>query len=132
MGNPLHDNRLLGYSPSLQITEAGPVPSEAHPAIKRSRFTLSTARRLNAGLSAASFYVDRELTRAFNAGDVLHLVRTPCAGLGLSLLRNGKLVLAVGAINAVPLGDNIQASTPHKAFSMLRVVPVHVAIRPLL
>jgi hypothetical protein len=111
-GDPLDDDRLLGYSPSLQIADAGHAPSETHPAIRRSRFTLSAPRRLNAGASAASFYVDREVTRAFNPGDVLHLVRTRCAGLGLSLLRNGRLILALGAINAVPLGDNVQASTP--------------------
>lgn len=55
----------------------------------------------------------RELTRAFSPGDILHVARTPCAGLGLSVLRNGCLVLAVGAISAVPLGNNVQATTPH-------------------
>lgn len=113
IGDPLHDDRLLGYSPSLQITDGGSAPSPAHPAIRRSRFTMTAPRQLNAGLSAASFYVDRELTRAFRPGDILHVARTPCAGLGLSLLRNGCLVLAVGAISAVPLGNNVQATTPH-------------------
>jgi hypothetical protein len=97
----------------LQITDGGPAPSSAHPAIRRSRFTLTAPRQLNAGVSAASFYVDRELTRAFTPGDILHVARTPCAGLGLSLLRNGCLVLAVGAISAVPLSTNIQVTIPY-------------------
>ena len=113
-GDPLRDNRLLGYSPTLQIADGGPAPGEApRLEIRRSRLTLTASGRRNAQVTAASFYVDRELTRAFNPGDTFHLARTPCCGLGLSLFRNGRLVFAVGAISAVPLGDNIQISTPH-------------------
>jgi hypothetical protein len=113
-GNPLSNNRMLGYSPTLQITDGGLAPGEApRLEIRRSRLTLTASGRRNAQLAAASFYVDRELTRAFNPGDTLHLARTHCCGLGLSLFRNGRLVLAVGAISAVPRGDNIQLSSPH-------------------
>jgi hypothetical protein len=121
-GDPLNDNRLLGYSPTLLITDAGPAPSERHPAIRRCRFSL-TAAADKEGCSA-SFYIDRELPRNFVAGDTLHLARTSCGGLGLSLLRGEQLVLAVGAISSVPLGEDFRTISPlewvHKIESLFQ------------
>jgi hypothetical protein len=109
-GDPLHDDRLVGHAPSLQITDGGPAPSPANQFIGRSRLTLTAHEQRNARVSAASFFVDRELTRCFNRGDILHLARTHSGGLGLSLLRDGRLVLAVGAVSAVPLGDKVRVT----------------------
>jgi hypothetical protein len=51
------------------------------------------------------------LTLAFEPGDTLHLAGTWRGGVGLSLLRDGRLVVAVGAVSAVPL-ENVKANTP--------------------
>jgi hypothetical protein len=51
------------------------------------------------------------LTLAFEPGDTLHLARTHSGGVGLSLSRDGRLVVAVGAVSAVPL-ENVKAATP--------------------
>ena len=40
-------------------------------------------------------------------GDVLYLTRTDCGGFGLSILRGGGLVLALGAVCSVQLGESI-------------------------
>lgn len=113
-GEELHDSRLVGFSPHLEITEGGPTPnpSTSRPAVLRSRFTLSAAAKENATVSSASFYVDRDLTRIFEPGDRLHMARTDCGGLGLSLLRGDQLVFAVGAVSRVPLGSDVWAGTP--------------------
>ena len=114
IGDSLHDSRLVGLSPSLTITDAGltPNPNQSRPAVPRSRFTLTASRKQDASISAASLYVDRDLLRAFKQGDILHIARTACGGLGISLLRNDVLVFAVGAISAVPLGNKIRGGIP--------------------
>lgn len=114
IGDSLHDSRLVGLSPRLTITDGGPTPNPSHsrPAVPRSRITLTAARKQDASFSAASLYVDRDLMRAFKLGDILHIARTGCGGLGISLLRNDALVFGVGAISAVPLGNEVRGSIP--------------------
>lgn len=109
------NSRLTGLSPSLEITDGGPTPNpgSSRPAVSRSRFTLTASGRRNSSVSSASFYVDRRLTHAFEPGDTLYMVRTHSAGLGLSLLRNDRLVFAVGAISSVPLGNEVRGGIPH-------------------
>jgi hypothetical protein len=46
-------------------------------------------------------------------GDVVSISHTHSAGLGLSVVRHGELVVAVGDIAAVPLGDIVSARLPH-------------------
>lgn len=113
-GHELRDSRLVGLSPLLEIGDAGPTPnpSTTRPAVLRSRFTLTASEKQHSRLSAATFYVDRDLTRILEPGDLLYMVRTGCGGLGLSLLRSDRLVFAVGAISSVPLGSGIQARVP--------------------
>ena len=67
-GEPLRDDRLLGYSPSLQITSGIPAPTGFDAAIRRARFSLTSFSRVNATIRSASFHVDQELTRAFRPG----------------------------------------------------------------
>ena len=45
-------------------------------------------------------------------GDALHISRTRCAGVGLSVLRESQLVAAAGAVSAVPLGAEVTVSHP--------------------
>jgi hypothetical protein len=46
------------------------------------------------------------------------MARTDCGGTGLSAIRDGGLVLAVGAIHAVPLGEDIRVRYPNMSQSM--------------
>lgn len=121
-GDAFHDDRLVGLAPRLWIAEAGlpphapgldgldpTVPSIAHSCVAWSRLTLRAGRRRRAQVRAAHLHVARTLTAVLQPGDVLHLARTWCAGLGLSVLRGGRLVAAAGAIHAVPLGGDVSA-----------------------
>jgi hypothetical protein len=53
-------------------------------------------------VAAFSFCVDRALTRSWRGGDVLHVARTACGGLGLSVVRGNRLIAAVGAVTSLP------------------------------
>ena len=114
-GEEWHDSRprLTGHSPYLEVTDGGrtPNPSVSRPSVFRSRLRLIASERKNSTVSSASFYVAKDLTSRFKPGDVLHMARTGCGGLGLSLLRENRLVFAVGAVSSVPLGDGVQAAT---------------------
>jgi hypothetical protein len=67
------------------------------------RVTL-TATEKHAIASSFWFNVDRELIAMLRGSDVLHISRTHRAGLGLSVLRDGQLIAAAGAVMHVPLG----------------------------
>lgn len=122
-GDELRDSRLVGLSPHLQITDGGPTPDpgRSRPAVLRSRFTLTASEKRSATVSAASFYVDRDLARAFEPGDVLHMARTGSAGLAVSLLRHDQLVFAAGAISSLPLG-NVEGRIPSDLLSEAKLV----------
>jgi hypothetical protein len=113
-GDELHDSRLTGLSPHLEVTDGGPTPNPnvSRPAVFRSRLRLIASAIENATVSSASFYVAKDLMSSFKPGDILHMARTASGGLGLSLLRESRLVFAVGAVSNVPLGDDVQAETP--------------------
>jgi hypothetical protein len=107
-------SRLVGLEPRLVVSQAG-IPSETGPGrpwVMRSRLTLAALDHAGATVAEASFYVDRALTRRMLPGDEVYLSYTDCGGLGLSVVRHGELVVAVGDIAAVPLGDTVQARVP--------------------
>jgi hypothetical protein len=105
-GNHLFDARLVGPNPTIEIS-GGVV-------------TLRAAGRERAQVTAASFEVDPGLIQMLAAGDVLRFMRTPCAGLGLSVFRNDRLLVAIGAItnlNLHPLSvRNIRTSIARRAW----------------
>ena len=110
-GDHFMDGRLVGLAPRLTVSDAS-LPERTHggqPEAMRSRVTLTARTRRQAQVAAASFYVSKRLTLRLEAGDVIHLARTHCAGLGLSVVRSGRLVAAAGAVTAVPLGDGVTA-----------------------
>jgi hypothetical protein len=73
---------------------------------------LVAATRRQATVAAASFHVDKALVSSLKPGDVIHLARTECGGLGLSVIRGRNLVVAVGAVTDVPLGPEVEARIP--------------------
>ena len=113
---PLLDTeaRLVGLSPSLHVSDAGLTPdaNSERPLVMRSLIRLTATARRRASVAEASFHVDRALARSMRAGDVVHLVRTAEAGLGLSVLRGQTLVAAAGDLTAVPLGPAVSATVP--------------------
>ena len=116
-GDSLTDSRLVGLSPRLQITDAGMTPDrisagptrEQLPKVLRSQLTLIASERTGASVARASFFVDKGLTSRLLPCDVMHMARTCCGGLGISVIRDGQLVVAAGAVTAVPLGNDIEA-----------------------
>lgn len=100
-------DRLLGHAPTLEAIEYKREEWQLY-----SRVTLTASRWRLSGSRSMSFSVDRALIRTLRAGDVLNISRTGCGGLGLSILRDGDLVAAAGAITKVPLGAGLTARNP--------------------
>ena len=101
-------DRLLGHTPLLQTVEY----QEKRQLL--CRVTLTATERHHAMASSFSFTEDRELIAMLRAKDVLHISRTQCAGLGLSILRNEELVAAAGAVTCVPLGPTVNVRYTHE------------------
>jgi hypothetical protein len=62
------------------------------------------------------FHVDRRMTTKLCAGDLVHVRTTYCGGLAISILRNGELLAAAGAVRSVPLGRHVVARYPAELF----------------
>jgi hypothetical protein len=119
-GDDLRDDRLVGHSPRLEISDAGMTPDvrtspftgTAGPRVLRSRMTLTASKRKHARVASVAFHVDQALTMALLPSDMLFLARTACGGLALSIVRDGQLVAAAGAVSAVPLGELVHVRIP--------------------
>lgn len=96
------DGRMLGLSPTIQTVEY--FSPDSAP-LCRVLLTASPP----ALVSSASFSVDRELIRMLRPGDVVNIVRTIHRGVGFAVLRDGELVVGVGAVSDVPLGSCVKA-----------------------
>src|SRR5438270_9946847 len=112
-GDAMADRRLVGHAPRLQVADAGPGPGADRLPVLRSRITLTSASAKDATASATSFYVDRELIAHLQPGDDVHVSLTACSCLGLSILRKGELLAAIGAVTAVDLGKDFKALVPY-------------------
>jgi hypothetical protein len=115
--NPAGES-LAGSNASLRIEEAGLTPNPGEdrgvfrPAVLRARFALKAGRWSLLARTVAQYHVDLSLVRALKPGDVLYLSRTGCGGVGISSVRDGQLVFAVGAVRSVPLGEGSFARIP--------------------
>ena len=70
-----------------------------------SRVVLTASDPTDATASAVSFYLDQGLVEALCTGDIINVTRSPRGALGLSVIRGNELVVALGAVSAVPLAD---------------------------
>lgn len=115
---------LVGPAPLIRVSDGGLTPDAGlhRPWVMRSCITLMAAHQRQATVAAASFHVDKALTSRLREGDQIHLHRTGCAGLGLSIIRDGALVAAIGAITHVPLGIGIEARVPSDLVSSAEAV----------
>lgn len=84
------------------------------PAVLRARFALMAGRWSLRARTVAHFHVDLSRVRALKPGDFLDLSRTGCSGVGISSVRDGQLVFAVGAVGSVRLGDGSFARVPQE------------------
>jgi len=113
-------NRLVGLKPTLEITSVGMTPDVRvspytgfpRPRVLLSRLTLRASEQARAAVAAFSFCIDQALAQSWRPGDVLHMTRTPSGGLGLSVVRDGQLVTAVGAVTAVSHGRFVTVRIP--------------------
>jgi hypothetical protein len=127
-GDDAGDSCLVGPSPTLEIADADPTPNAGYnkgvwrPFVLRSCLTLRAAAKNGATVSSASFHLDRGIMKALRPGDAIHMARTPCGGLGFSVVRGGHLVVALGAVTAVPLGDHVTAKLPMDLIDQARAV----------
>src|ERR1700690_1952231 len=123
----LQDRRLIGWSPLLYIGDGGmtPNPGPLRPSVLRCELRLETTEKKHATQAAASYYVDKALIIILRPGDAFHMVRSSCGGLGLSALRQGKLIFAVGQVSAVPLGEGIRVSAPNDLIETAREIFRH-------
>jgi hypothetical protein len=103
-------SRLLG-TPNLRIIDAGPTPKAGW---YRGRWLPDVQRALITISSRTSFYVAMDFVRSLRCGDSLYLALTPCAGMGLSVIRDETLVAAAGAVTAVPLGRDLVVRHPEE------------------
>jgi len=99
--------RLVGYAPRL--TAVG-YQREAWQLY--ARVTLTATDRGHATVGRASFSVDRRFIRMLRDRDMLYMSRTSCGGVGLSVLRQGELIGAAGAVTHVPLGRGQSVGLP--------------------
>ncbi len=93
-------NRLVGPNPMIRFWN--------------DRLVLVASDKSNSTVRNTSFRIGDAVPVAARAGDRLYVVRTGCGGIGLSLLRDNQLVLALGAVTGVPLGNNIQVNREPK------------------
>lgn len=101
----------LGDRPFLHVIEAGIIsnPSASRPSVVRCGLQLA---RPDDKFRANTQFIDKALIHACRPGDRFHVAYTGVGGTDISLLRNGKLIFAVGEISALPLGEDFTARTP--------------------
>jgi len=101
------EKRLVGHTPRLTSVEYQREEWQLY-----ARVTLTATDRGHAMVGEASFSVDRRFIRMLREGDLLYMSRTPCGGVGLSVIRGDELIAAAGAITQVPLGRGESARLP--------------------
>jgi hypothetical protein len=101
-GNRIFDDRLVGLNPTLDCS--GDI------------VTLTAASRERASCQAASFEVAPRLLSSLMPEDVLHIVRTGSGGVGLSVIRDTRPILAIGAIRTLPLDPLVVRIGPNVTF----------------
>jgi|SRR3954447_12687966 hypothetical protein len=92
----LRDNRLVGLQPTARLT--------------RDHMVIEATDRNRAEVRSAAFELDPHLIDVLRGGDLVAVVRTATADLGLSLLRHGDLIAAAGALTATPLGAAVRVA----------------------
>jgi hypothetical protein len=101
------EQRLVGHAPTVEL-----IDFEERPGVQRTRITLTAPDSVSATAREVSFAVDRGFATMMKPQDMVHVVRNGGGGLGISVLRQGLLVGAAGAVTSVPLGSAITVRRP--------------------
>lgn len=96
--NSIRDRRLVGLRPRLQVSGA--------------QLILKAPLWDRAQVRWASIDLDRATIDAWQSKDLLTLVRTSTADVGVSLIREGQLIMAIGAATATPLANVVVKHGP--------------------
>jgi hypothetical protein len=113
-GGPNVGRRLVGHAPAVRLEAVGMLKGGGRvsalcdlvrPEVLATRVTLTASDPAQATARVASFHLDESLVTAFRPGDVIHLTRSPRGGLAMSVIRGKDLVVALGAVSALPLGE---------------------------
>jgi hypothetical protein len=113
-----NEQRLVGLNPRIRFWN--------------DRLVIIASGPHKSSVRNVSFPIGDAVKLAARAGDRLYLVRTACGGMGLSLLRDEKLILATGATSRVPLGRDIQVVEDDTDFDLtnLRVdIPLEFIVQ---
>jgi hypothetical protein len=94
-----NEARLVGHKPMIRFWD------------NRLILVANDSDRQNSSVRVVSIHFGDAIGFVAQPGDRLYIVRTNRGGIGLSLLHNGKLTLAIGAITCIPLGDLLAESS---------------------
>jgi len=92
-------SRLVGHNPMIRFWD------------NRLILVANDSDRQNSSVRVFTTHFGDAVGFVAQPGDRLYIARTSCGGIGMSLLHKGKLTLAIGAINSVPLGDHLLAES---------------------
>jgi hypothetical protein len=111
-GFPMHRSsvRLLGASPLLTVQPVEAVRGTISPGFHA--FVIEAQDMAPAAAREARFLVGSGVVSALRAGDVVRMVYSHNADLGLAVFRRGKLQAAMGALTALRLGPEIVVTLP--------------------
>lgn len=103
-------------SPRLVVYDAGfnERTGPDRPHVLRHGLRLEASGRRKASVRTAVLHLEATLLPSLRAGDELHLAGNSGGDVGVSVLRGGRLICAVGAITFVPLGDDLAARVPYE------------------
>lgn len=87
-------DRLVGLRPKLRFSE--------------DRLVVFTSEKHRASVRHASCLIGDAVNLTARPNDRLYLSRTGTGDIGLSVLRQQNLIIAIGAVTAVPLGGELQ------------------------
>lgn len=93
-----NETRLVGLSPKIRFWN--------------DRLVIVASLPIKAIMRNVSFPIGDAVNFAAQPGDQLYVVRTGCGGMGLSVLRHGRLILAIGAVRDLPLGEDLKIVIP--------------------
>jgi hypothetical protein len=112
VGDPRSIQRSHGPVASLWFEPLSPWNGSWTPNPHGRRYVKLAPADAASAPARADFTIDRDVHALMRPGDEFHLTNTYGAGKGISLLRNGRLVVAWGAVTHVPLGPDVHAAIP--------------------